>query len=63
MKKEKLLMKEIEELWDMGYAEALAYWGNRCVKDYIRGYNIGFAVGLVTISVATIWISKMRKKK
>ncbi len=63
MKKEKILMKEIEELWDTGYAEALVYWGNRCVKDYIRGYNIGFAAGLATICVVTIFLKKMKKKK
>lgn len=64
------MIKEIQELWDNGHAEAIAAYGRECanagVEGYQRGYAIGRAIVLVSIGlgVATGYaILKIREKR
>ena len=44
-------IKEIQELWDNGHAEALAAYGWECANAGVEGYKRGYAIGRATVLV------------
>lgn len=59
------MIKEIQELWDNGHAEAIAAYGWECanagVKGYRRGYAIGRAVLLAGVGLGMVTGFAVRK--
>ncbi len=39
------MIKEIQELWDNGHAEAIAAYGRECANAGVEGYREGYAIG------------------
>lgn len=39
------MIKEMQELWDNGHAEAIAAYGRECANAGVEGYKRGYAVG------------------
>ena len=45
------MIKEIQELWDNGHAEAIAAYGWECANAGVEGYREGYAIGRAIVLV------------
>jgi len=68
---DEIMMKRLNELWNNGYADELAYFGAKCVDACLQGQRdgvrtgglIGFACGTVLSIAATIITVNMIKHR
>lgn len=68
---DEITMKRLNELWNNGYADELAYFGAKCVEACLQGQRdgvragrlIGFACGTILSIAATIITVKVIKHR
>lgn len=64
-----VMSDKVQKLWDRGYQEELAWFGNHCVESYMKGYNkacrksllTGMIVGGVGIVLTKCYLKRKQK--